>query len=245
MTLPTQQSRKQRDEEPGSSGAERVIRVLVVDDEPLMAAVTASALDSEDDIAVTGLMAGVGDTLERAGGDSDVILISTSLPDDGALRLVEALAKDGQRANIVVTGLGLSEREVLAYVEAGADAYVLKESGVDDLLHTVRAAADGTALASPEVIRALMERVSELVRLCGESGIEVDGLPTLTDREEQVLRLIARGKTNPEIANELGVSVGTVKQHVHNTLRKLNVSNRQEAARYFRLMTTFGVPEDF
>lgn len=223
----------------------RTIKVLIVDDEPLMAAVMASALDSEDDIAVVGTLTDVEGALERARAESDVVLVSTTMPGDGAMRLVEAIVGDGHNTRVVVTGLGLSEREVLAYVESGADAYVLKESSIDDLLHSVRAAADGTALASPEIVRALMDRVSELVKLCSDAGIEVDGLPKLTEREEQILRLIAQGKTNPEIAAECGVSVGTVKQHVHNILRKLNVSNRNEAARYFRLMTTLGVPDEF
>jgi DNA-binding NarL/FixJ family response regulator len=124
----------------------------------------------------------------------------------------------------------------LTYIEAGAAGYVLKEASVEDLVENIRAVADGQALVSPVIARTLMERVADLVRICDDLGITVGGIAELTRRETEVLELIAQGKTNQEIADEMIIELGTVKNHVHNLLKKLNVSNRAEAARYFNLM---------
>jgi DNA-binding NarL/FixJ family response regulator len=135
-----------------------------------------------------------------------------------------------------VVGLGDSEDNILSFIAAGVAGYVLKESSVDEMIEHVRTVAGGSARISPSIARALMDRVADLVRLCDEVGISVGGVANLTPREAEVLELISRGFTNQEIADEMVIELGTVKNHVHNVLRKLNVSNRTDAARYFMLM---------
>ncbi len=211
------------------------IQVLLVDEEPLIGTLISTILNDEEDIHVTHIASSFDDAIENA-ADADVVIISTSVPDQGALELVRAINAKQIDCGVVVMGMGSSSQEILAFVEAGITAYVPKEGGVDDLLENIRAAAQGNAHASPEVVGLLMDRIAELTQLCDDAGIQVDGVPDLTDREQDVLKLVAEGMTNQEIADTLYIELGTVKNHVHNLLTKLNVSNRQEAARYFRLM---------
>jgi DNA-binding NarL/FixJ family response regulator len=212
-----------------------MIRVLVVDEERLMCAVMASVLDGEPDLSVVGSAVTPDEALEHA-DTCDIVLVSTSLPDNGALLVTRAIADGELPTKALVFGLGESEPEILTYIEAGAAGYVLKEASVEDLVENIRAVADGQALVSPVIARSLMERVADLVRICDDLGITVGGIAELTRRETEVLELIAEGKTNQEIADEMIIELGTVKNHVHNLLKKLNVSNRAEAARYFNLM---------
>jgi DNA-binding NarL/FixJ family response regulator len=212
-----------------------MIRVLVVDEERLMCAVMASVLDGESDLSVVGSAITPDEALEHA-ASCDIVLISTSLPENGALAVTRAVVDGELPAKALVFGLGESEPEILTYIEAGAAGYVLKEASVEDLVENIRAVADGQALVSPVIARTLMERVADLVRICDDLGITVGGIAELTRRETEVLELIAQGKTNQEIADEMIIELGTVKNHVHNLLKKLNVSNRAEAARYFNLM---------
>lgn len=212
-----------------------MIRVLVVDEERLMCAVMASVLSGEPDLSVVGSAISPAEALEHA-ATCDIVLVSTSLPDNGALLVTRAIADGELPAKALVFGLGESEPEILTYIEAGAAGYVLKEASVEDLVENIRAVADGQALVSPAIARTLMERVADLVRICDDLGITIGGIAELTRRETEVLELIAAGKTNQEIADEMIIELGTVKNHVHNLLKKLNVSNRAEAARYFNLM---------
>lgn len=195
----------------------------------------ASVLSGEPDLTVVGSAITPEEALGRV-ETCDIVLVSTSLPDNGALHVTRAIADSEAPTKTLVFGLGESEPEILAYVEAGAAGYVLKEASVEDLVENIRAVADGQALVSPAIARTLMERVADLVRVCDDLGITIGGIAELTRRETEVLVLIADGKTNQEIADEMIIELGTVKNHVHNLLKKLNVSNRAEAARYFNLM---------
>ena len=158
------------------------IRVLLFDEEPLMGALISSILNDEDDLNVVNICTTLLDALEEAAG-VDVVVVSTSVPDQGAFELVRTVNSNEYECGVVVMGLGDSEKELLAYIEAGIDAYVPKEGGVEDLLTNIRAAANSEAHASPEVVSLLMARIAELAQLCDEVGIQIDGVPDLTDRE--------------------------------------------------------------
>jgi DNA-binding NarL/FixJ family response regulator len=106
----------------------------------------------------------------------------------------------------------------------------------------VRAAAAGRAEVSPRLAFLLMQRVAELHGLCEERGLDPDRLRRLTSREREVLRLLGRGLSNASIGRELSIRVSTVKSHVHRILRKLDVSRREEAARY--LVVARGLPPE-
>ena len=117
-------------------------------------------------------------------------------------------------------------------MEAGATGYVLKDHSLEDLIETVRAAQDGKVFVSPQIAAALMKRLSDLAQMFSEVENNVTNTTNLTARELEVLELIGKGFTNQQIAENLVVEIGTVKNHVHSILEKLNVKTRDEAAAY-------------
>ena len=154
------------------------------------------------------------------------------MPDQGALKLTSAITELTPSTKVLALGLTEEKQRVLRYVEAGATGYILKDDSLEDMIETVRAAQDGKVFVSPQIAAALMERLSDLAHMF--SGIEnsVSDTAGLTSRELEVLQLIGAGLTNQRIAEQLVIEVGTVKNHVHNILDKLNVNSRGEAAAY-------------
>jgi RNA polymerase sigma factor (sigma-70 family) len=212
-----------------------VICVLLVNEMRLISNVIASVLEDESDIEVVGRVTSLDEALALA-TESDVVLVSTRLPDNGALKLTSAIAEADPSVKVLVMGLGESKGRVLRYIEAGADGYVLKNDSVDDLLEHIRAAQKGKALVSPKIAAALMTRVTELAQLFADIESGINEAIDLTPREREILELIGQGLTNQEIADHLVIEVGTVKNHVHSILQKLDVSSRQDAASYLALI---------
>jgi DNA-binding NarL/FixJ family response regulator len=207
-----------------------MIRALVVNEQRLMANLITSVLDGEADITIAGVATSVAEALEKVAG-ADVLLISTQLPDGGALRLVQQATQEHPDQAVLVMGVAESKWEILHYVEAGASGYVLKNDSVEELLHHIRAAHAGKARVSPDIAAALMSRVAELAQLVSQASISPEA-GELTPREMEVLKLIGQGLTNQEIAEHLVIELGTVKNHVHNILNKLGVSSRRDAVGY-------------
>ena len=214
-----------------------MIRVLLVNEIRLMCNIVAAALEDETDIDVVGCVTTIDQALNRAEEESiDVVLISTRLPDDGALRLTTALSQKVPFVDVLVLGLSEKKEEVLPYVEAGAVGYVLKNDSVEDMLTAIRSAHKGKAQISPEIAAALMERVSELAQKFSSINSNVLESANLTPRELEILELIGQDMSNQEIADHLVIEVGTVKNHVHSILNKLDVANREEAATYLAII---------
>ncbi|MDX1435588.1 MAG: response regulator transcription factor [Anaerolineales bacterium] len=212
-----------------------MIRVLIVNEMLLLCDIISAALEDEDDIEVVGLTTAVEEAL-LAVSECDVLLVSISLPDQGALKLAEAVSEAHSEKKIIILGLTEHESQVLQYIEAGADGYVLKNHTTDDLVHIIRAIYNDRAPVSPQIAAAMMSRLSELSStLAGfESAVNEDA--NLTDRETEILELVGQGLTNQEIADRLVIEIGTVKNHVHSILQKLEVSSRGEAAQYLAVI---------
>lgn len=208
-----------------------VIRVLLVTEIQLIGNLVATLLEDEHDIHVIGYVTTVDAALTQSGG-ADVILVSSRLPDDGALELTATIAERHPEVKVLAFGLAESKARVLQYVEAGADGYVTKDDSVEDLLRRIRAAYADKAVVTPEIAAALMSRVSKYAQLLSEVQSGVHEGADLTPREVEVLELIGEGLTNQEIAHRLVIEVGTVKNHVHSILQKLDVNSREDAATY-------------
>lgn len=214
---------------------EAVIHVLIVTEIQLIGHAIASILAEEPDIKVAGCVASGPEAL-RLAAESDVALVSPRLPDNGALQLTRTLAEQFPSLKILALGLTESRAWVLEYVEAGADGYVARDDTIEDLLHRIRAAHNDKAMVSPEIAAALMDRVARYAQLFDEveSGLYPEA--DLTPRERETLELIGQGLTNQEIADRLVIEVGTVKNHVHSILTKLDVNNRDDAAAYLAFL---------
>jgi two-component system NarL family response regulator len=211
----------------------RPINILLVNEIQLMGNVIASALEDEPDIKVVGRVTNVDDAMKLVQEiDVDVALVSTRLPDQGALKLTNAITGLAPDTKVLALGLTEEKKRVLRYVEAGATGYILKDDSLDDMIENVRAAVDNKVFVSPKIAAAMMERLSDLAQMFSDVENSVTDDAGLTPREIEVLELIGKGQTNQEIADQLVIEIGTVKNHVHSILEKLNVGSRGEAAAY-------------
>jgi DNA-binding NarL/FixJ family response regulator len=216
---------------------DQVIRLLLVNQIRLMCNVLAAALEDENDIDVIGCATSIDEAVGILSvEDVDVVLVSTQMRDHGALRLTELVSAKHPDVNVVVLGIAEKKERVLQFIETGAVGYVLRDDSVEEMLTAIRAPRDGVAKVSPLIASAMIDRLAELAQMFSslESGvIESAGL---TSRELEVLTLLGQNMTNQEIADQLIIEVGTVKNHVHSILDKLNVSSRSEAAAYLALI---------
>ncbi|HLO27892.1 MAG TPA: response regulator transcription factor [Anaerolineales bacterium] len=210
------------------------IKVLLVIDVPLIGSIFASVLEDEPDMKVVGCAATLQEALERIQEqDVNVTLVSVGLPNRGALTLTRAIVERAPATRVLVLGLVEEDNhETLQYIEAGATGYILKDSSLKEFVETIRLTQKGEAQVSTQMAWAMMERLSNLARMFSAVENKMDRDVQLTSRELEVLQFIGEGLTNQEIAARLVVEVGTIKNHVHNILEKLNVSNRDEAASY-------------
>ena len=203
-----------------------MIHVLVISEVLLICNIVASILKEEQDIKVVGCVT----TLEEAMAQIDqcnIALIGATLPNEETLQFIRKLTKAGSSASVVVMGLPESEEVIVEYIEAGITGYVLHDDSADELVDKIRAVAKGEATVSPNVVAALMERIVKLKKMCDD--IENDAqLSELTPREREVLDLLEQGLSNQEIARRLVIEVGTVKNHVHNILKKLDLNSRRD-----------------
>jgi two-component system NarL family response regulator len=213
--------------------ATRPINILLVNEIRLTGNMIAAALEDEPDIKVIGRITNIKDALKFVqDNEVDICLVSTRLPDQGALKLTSAITDMAPSTKVLALGLTEEKKRVLRYVEAGATGYILKDDSLDDLIENVRAAVDDKVFISPKIAAAMMERLSDLAQMFSDVENSVTDDAGLTPRELEVLELIGEGLTNQQIAKKLVIEVGTVKNHVHSILEKLNVSSRGEAAAY-------------
>ena len=209
-------------------GRHESIGVLVVDDHEVVRRGLLAFLDSEPDIDVIGEAAGGAEALdllasmESEGHRPDVVVMDLQMsPMDGieSTRRVRALYRD---IDVVALTSFAEEERVHAALQAGASGYVLKDSDADDVAAAVRAAHHGELQIDPGVARRLVSSLRE--------GRSFDRVSELTSRELDVLRLVAAGKPNKQIAADLDISERTARTHVSRILRKLHLSSRTQAA---------------
>lgn len=190
-------------------------------------------LEEEPDITVVGYASSREKALEIIQEkDIDVALVSIQLLNESALELTKTILDFAPSIKVLVLGLTDNKHHVLKYVEAGAAGYILQDSSVSDLVEAVHLAQRGEARVSTKVAAAILERLSKMTKVFSRVDTVALEDNRLTQRELEVLGFISQGLTNQEIASNLFVEVGTVKNHVHSIIKKLNVSNREEAATY-------------
>jgi DNA-binding NarL/FixJ family response regulator len=200
-----------------------VLRVLVVDDHPMFRAGVTGLLASVDDTEVVG-SAGDGDAAVREATLTrpDVILMDLDLPGTSGLEAIRRIAKASPESAVLVLSMLDDDDSVLAAMRAGARGYVLKGAGQEELLAAIRAVAAGGAVFGAAVAGRMLATLDR-------PSPATSQFPELTDREAEVLSLMAEGRDNRSIAAELGVSAKTVANHVSHVLTKLQARDRVEA----------------
>jgi len=213
-----------------------MIRILIVNDSKLTGGMVACALEDEPNMEIVA----TATTIEEAKsylrrGNIDLALISSRMPEYGAMDLINHL--QDSEVKIVLMGLSEPENQIMEYIEAGIEGYVLRDGSVEDLVKAINFMDKKEAQIPPGIAYDLMSRVAELSLVLEKlNSKELIQNEELTSREKDVLKLIEEGHTNKEISDKLVIEIGTVKNHVHNILSKLNVGTREEAASFFALI---------
>lgn len=218
-------------------GPHRPVRVLLADDQALLRAGLATILGASPDLEVVG-QAGTGrEAVELARAlRPDVVCMDVQMPEMDGLEATRRIVADPDvTAGVLVLTTFNRDDYLLESLQAGAAGFLLKNSRPEQLADAVRAVAAGDALLSPEVTRSVIARAMTAGSAPGRSGTAPTGsgsAPGLTERELEVLRLVARGLSNDEIAAELVLGRATVKTHVSNVLTKLGLRDRVQAVVY-------------
>jgi DNA-binding NarL/FixJ family response regulator len=205
------------------------LRVLVVDDHDLFRTGLRNLLE-EEGVNVVG-EAGNGEMAIRLAADlaPDVVIMDLNMPGAGGVETTRRLAGLATLSRVVVLTISADDDDVMNAVMAGACGYLLKDSSIQDLIAGIRAASEGESLISPQIAAKLLQRLRAQSK--NEDAAETIRAE-LSDRELEVLKLIANGKDNAQIARELFISPKTVKNHISNILMKLQIENRIQAAVY-------------
>jgi two-component system NarL family response regulator len=208
-----------------------VIRVLIADDQALFRRGLYVVLGTEDHIEVVAEAENgeeaVAKTIELA---PDVVLMDVRMPRINGIEAARQINLEAPTTKILMLTVSDEEDDLYEAIKAGANGYLLKEISVEEVAEAIRAVVQGQSLISPSMASKLLNEFNSLAKKAEER--QQYPAPALTSRELEVLKLVAKGMSNREIADELYISENTVKNHVRNILEKLHLHSRMEAVIY-------------
>ncbi len=205
--------------------------MLVVDDHALFRRGLEMVLEQEADIEVVGEAGDGTQAVQRAVETApDIVLMDVRMPKGSGIEACRSIKAAVPSAKIIMLTISDEEADLYEAIKAGATGYLLKEISIEEVASAVRAVQNGQSLISPSMASKLLTEFATMVKRADDR--EQLPTPRLTDREMEVLRLVARGLNNRDIAKELFISENTVKNHVRNILEKLQLHSRMEAVVY-------------
>ena len=212
------------------------LRVLVADDHPLFRDGLRTVLAATDDLLLVA-EAGDGEEAVRlaVAEQIDVALFDVHMPGVNGIEAAAQVAVQAPGVRVLMLTMFQDDTSVFAALRAGARGYVLKDADRTELLRAVRAVGSGEAIFSPRIAARVLDHFA-----AGSPAVQAEEFPMLTSRERDVLHLLARGRSNPEIAARLGLTRKTTSNYVSAILGKLQVSNRLEAAERARRASSAG-----
>jgi DNA-binding NarL/FixJ family response regulator len=218
---------------PDASSPAEPIRTMIVDDHALFRRGLEMVLDEEKDIDLVGQASDGTEAVEKAAESlPDVVLMDIRMPRSSGIEACRAMKEAAPSAKIVILTISDEEEDLFEAIRAGASGYLLKDIPLDEVADTVRAVHGGQSLINPSMAGKLLTEFAALAKRDDDDtdrGPQDVPAPRLTEREMQVLKLVARGMNNRDIAKELFISENTVKNHVRNILEKLQIHSRMEA----------------
>ena len=217
------------------------LRVMLVDDHEIVRDGIKAMLDAEDDVVVTAQAGTVREAIDEAHRTRpDVVVMDVRLADGSGIEATREIRADHSDTRVLMLTSFADDEALFASIMAGASGYVLKQVRSGDLLRAIRAVGAGDSLLDPSVTSAVLDRLRK-----GKHLMKDEKLARLSPQEERILTLVADGRTNREIGNELTLAEKTVKNYVSSILSKLEVARRAEAAAYLaRHTTTPGTVEE-
>lgn len=211
------------------------LRVLLVDDQPLFRRALATLISAQFDMAVVGEGENGRDALDKVRAlQPDLVVMDVNMPGASGVDGVSAIRAAGFATPIVMLTVSEDDDDLFESIKAGANGYLLKNVRPEQLFEDLRGVMRGEAPIAPAVASKLLDalRTGGLPRPGAAAAAAPPPDSVLTRRESEILQLVAAGLSNKEIANELTITEGTVKNHVHNALEKLHLTNRVQAAAY-------------
>ena len=229
--LPNRAERAPLSQAEGTAERSEPIRVLIVDDHALFRRGLQMVLESEADIEVVGEASDGHEAVERAETSTpDVVLMDVRMPRRTGIEATRTIKDTLPSTKILMLTISDEEADLYEAIKAGASGYLLKEISIEEVAGAVRKVNEGHSLISPSMASKLLTEFASMVKRRDERA-SVPG-PRLTDRELEVLKLVAKGMNNRDIGQELFISENTVKNHVRNILEKLHLHSRMEAVVY-------------
>jgi two-component system, NarL family, response regulator NreC len=205
------------------------VRILLADDHTVMRAGLRALLERQPNLEVVGEAGDGRQTVELASSHvPDVVVMDIAMPTLNGVEATRRMVSKQPAISVVILSMYSDESYVMRALEAGARAYLLKDSAVSDLIRAIEAVSQGKSFFSPKISRILAE---EYVRALKQKGV-ADSYELLTPREREILQLLAEGKTNKEVATSLNISVYTAETHRGNILQKLNLHSTAELVLY-------------
>jgi len=202
-----------------------VIRVLIADDHQVVRSGLEQLLATADDIELAGMAADGAEAIEQAAALApDIVLMDLSMPGTDGIEATRAITAAGGATQVVVLTSFSDKQRILDALDAGAAGYVLKHAEPDELLDAIRAAHEGGSPLDPKAARVLLDRQ----RTSSASPTK------MSEREQEVLRLVAAGLPNKTIARQLGIAERTVKAHLTSIFQRIGVTDRTQAALWAR-----------
>jgi two-component system NarL family response regulator len=214
---------------PDASAPGDAIRVLICDDHALFRRGLIMVLEAEDGIEVVAEAEDGDEAIRKAEEFApDVVLMDVRMPKVSGIAATRAIADVIPTAKILMLTVSDEEVDLYQAIKAGATGYLLKEISIEEVADAIRSVTAGQSLISPSMASKLLVEFNNLAKQAEERTV----VPRLTERELQVLKLVARGLSNREVAEDLFISENTVKNHVRNILEKLHLHSRMEAVVY-------------
>ena len=210
------------------------LRVMLVDDHEIVRDGIKGMLDTQDDIVVTAQAGSVQEAIDEAARTRpDVVVMDVRLADGSGIEATRQIRADHPETKVLMLTSFADDEALFSSIMAGASGYVLKQVKPGELLRAIRAVGAGDSLLDPGVTTAVLDRLRK-----GKHLLKDEKLARLSPQEERILTLVADGRTNKEIGDELRLAEKTVKNYVSSILSKLEVARRAEAAAYLARHTT-------
>ncbi|MFQ5854840.1 MAG: response regulator [Anaerolineae bacterium] len=207
----------------------RRIRILIADDHTMVRQGLSQICEAESDMKVIGQAADGRQAVLRARSlNPDIVVMDINMPELDGVEATKEITAENPHVGVIILTMYRQDQYVFEAIKAGARAYLLKDADSDELLRAIRAVAEGQALLDPSIAGRMIEEFKRLQ----DDTLLAEGLTPLTDREQDILRLVAQGYENQEIAHQLHLSEKTIRNRLSVIFEKLHVNNRTQAALY-------------
>jgi DNA-binding NarL/FixJ family response regulator len=209
------------------------IRILLIEDNRILRQGITAMINKQRDVTVAGVSDGRENTLTKARAvKPHVVLMDLGLDSQNSLDVVQSVKKEFPGIKIIGMGLAPTQSDILEFVQAGAEGFILKNATVEDVIKTIRAVAGGETVLPYAMTGSLFTQVTEHALLKGKRNLRM--AIRMTEREKEIIALIVEGMSNKQIAASLNIATFTVKSHVHNILEKLALHSRLQIAKHAR-----------